>query len=222
MLMVAIVPALAQDDHVCTDDDVMSEPASIRPGVVTARQRSHFHEGSLVKPGCPALTEACRTNAYVVRGDRLFIAPEHAPGFVCASYVNAKGGYTTGWLAADAVQAAPVSTPRFDRWLGRWRSGNSNITIKRGKAKGSLSIDGDSFSKRYMAANTGEFSGEMAPTGNTVAFADKDGESVPIEQADKTSCALSFALVHDVLVVSDSGNCGGAGVYFTGFYSRRR
>jgi hypothetical protein len=41
-----------------------------------------------------------------------------------------------------------------------------------------------------------------------------------IEKADKTDCALSMALVHDLLVVNDTGNCGGAGVYFTGFYRR--
>ncbi len=220
--MAAIGHAQAQDDRICTDAHVMSEPASIRPGIVVGKLRSHFHEGSLIKPGCPEPTGACRSKAYVVRGDKLFVAPAHAPGFVCASYVNAKGGYTTGWLPAHAVEAPPAPPPRFDRWLGKWRSGNSNVAIKRGKAKGSLSIDGDSFSKRYMAVNTGEFSGQMAPAGNTVAFAEKDGESVPIEQAEKTSCALSFALVHDVLVVNDTGYCGGAGVYFTGFYIRRR
>ena len=217
-------PAQAQDDYACVDDHVTSEPAFIRPGVIIGKQaRSYFHAGTEKHPDCPGPSPVCRGKAYVMRGDKIFVAPAHAPGFVCAAFVSTKGSYTTGWLAADTVEAPPASPPRrFAAWLGKWRYLNSNITIKRGKTAGSLSVDGDSWSKRYMAVNTGGFSAEMAPKGNTLAFADNAGETVPIEQADKASCALTFALIHDVLVVNDLGYCGGAGVYFTGFYRRRR
>jgi hypothetical protein len=122
------------------------------------------------------------------------------------------------WCGGAASLVATLS-----RLARKWRYLNSNIAIERGKKPGSLNIEGDSWSKRYQSANTGEFSGEdVMPTGNTLAFADKAGETVPVEQADKMSCALTFALVHDVLVVNDTGYCGGAGVYFTGFYRCKR
>ena len=202
----------------------MDEPASSRPGVIAGKQpRNHFYLSKDTRDDCPGAGASCRGKAYVVPGDKVIVAESKTPGFVCAAFVSKRGNATVGWLPADTVEMRPVAQPSVAHWLGKWTYLNSNIVIKRGKAAGSLSIDGDSFSKRYQAVNTGEiFAEDVVPKGNTLAFAEKAGETVPIEQADKTDCALTFALVYDVLVVSDSGNCGGAGVYFTGFYRRKR
>ena len=192
---------------------------------LTGKQaRNYFYSGTDKRKDCPGAGAACRGKAYVVPGDKVIVAAdEKAPGFVCAGFVSRKGNVTAGWLPENAVDIRPAPKPPSPTWLGKWRYLNSNITIKRGKTAGTLDIEGDSWSKRYQSVNTGDLSGEgVMPKGNTMAFADNAGETIPIEKADKIDCAITFALIHDVMVVEDNGNCGGAGVYFTGFYRRKR
>ena len=43
-----------------------------------------------------------------------------------------------------------------------------------------------------------------------------------ILKRDQYDCAARLALIGDVLVVGETGNCGGAGVNFTGFYRIKR
>lgn len=225
LLLVAVVaPAAAQDEGHCVEEHVTDDPALLRPGrVVETAIRSPFYRGSGERKDCPTAGAACRTRAYVVRGDQVLVAPPRSPGFVCAAFVGPRGVVTAGWLEERTLEMQPSAPPRLADWLGKWVFFDSTIVIKRGKATGSLSLDGESFSKRPQTVNTGEFSAEnVKPVENTLAFAEKDGETVPIAQADKTSCALTMALVHDVLIVNDTGNCGGVGVYFTGFYRRKR
>jgi hypothetical protein len=225
LLLAAIVPAHAQEDRICHDGHVEDEPLTLRPGVITGKQpRTYFHSGTDKRKDCPDAGQACRSTAYVVPGDKVIVAEEDsAPGFVCAAFVSRKGTVTAGWLSEKAVDIRPAAQPPITAWLGQWKYLNSNITIKRGKAAGSLDLEGDSWVKRYQSANEGAFSGEgVIPKGNTLAFADDVGKTIPIEKADKLSCALTFALIHDVMIVHDNGNCGGAGVYFTGFYRRKR
>jgi hypothetical protein len=224
LLLVAIAPAQAQEDHGCHDAHIVDEPLTQRPGVIVGKQpRNYFFSGTDKRDDCPGAGQVCRSKAYVVPGDKVIVAEDKAPGLVCAAFVNRKGTVTAGWLSEKAVDIRPIAQPPITAWLGQWKYLNSNITIKRGKATGSLDLEGDSWVKRYQSANEGAFSGEgVIPRGNTLAFADDAGKTVPIEKADKISCALTFALIHDVMIVYDNGNCGGAGVYFTGFYRRKR
>ena len=224
LFVAAVAPAAAQDEGQCVEEHVTDDPALTRPGrVVDTAVRSHFYRGSGERKDCPAAGAPCRTQAYVVRGDRIFVAPPRSPGFVCAAFVSPRGVVTAGWLEEWTLEMQPSAPPRLADRVGKWSSLDSTIVIKRGKAAGSLSLDGESFSKRSQTVNTGEFSVEnVKPAENALAFAEKDGETVPIAQADKTSCALTMALLRDVLVVNDNGNCGGLGVYFTGFYRRKR
>ena len=224
LLAATIGSAQAQDGHGCHDGHVVDEPAALRPGLIVGKQaRNHFYSGTDKRDDCPGAGAVCRSKAYVVPGDKVLVAEDKAPGLVCVAFINRKGTVTAGWLPERAVDIRPAAQPPITAWLGKWKYLNSNITIKRGKAAGSLDIEGDSWSKRYQSVNEGVISGEgVIPKGNTLAFADDAGETVPIEKADKLSCALTFALVHGVLIVHDNGNCGGAGVYFTGFYRRKR
>ena len=220
-----IVPAQAQDDHACHDGHITSDLAVLRPGVISSKEsRSHFYEGTDTRAECPGAGVTCRRKGYVLRGDKVIVAEEKAPGFVCAAFVDRKGEITAGWLPEAIVDIRPPAQPSLANWLGRWRYGNSNISITRGKAAGTLDIEGDSWSKRYQSVNEGVISGEaVKPNGNIIAFAHAAGTPVPYEKADKeTDCAIMFALVHELMVVEDNGNCGGAGVYFGGFYRRKR
>lgn len=217
--------AQAQEERRCVDGHVSDEPASLRPGrIVSKHARTHFHAGSDKSGECPGDVPVCREAAYVVRGDKVLVAAPRADRFVCAGFVSRKGNVTAGWLPADAVTVTLPAALSLSAWVGKWRYQNSSITIRRGKKPGTLSIEGNSWSKRYQSVNTGGFVGEdVMPTGTTLAFATKpQGEVLAIEKAEKTDCTLAFALVHDLMVVHDTGNCGGAGVYFTGFYWRRR
>jgi hypothetical protein len=224
LLLAAIAQAHAQEGHDCHDGYIVDEPLAQRPGVIVGKQlRNYFYSGTEKRDDCPGAGQVCRSKAYVVRGDKVIVAQDKAPGLVCAAFVSRRGTVTAGWLPESAVEIRPAAQPPITAWLGKWKYLNSNISIERGKAAGTLDIEGDSWSKRYQSVNEGVISGEgVIPKGNTLAFADDAGKTIPIEKADKLSCALMFALVHDVLLVHDNGNCGGAGVYFTGFYSRKR
>ncbi len=224
LLLAAIASAHAQEDHYCHDGHVVDEPLTQQPGVIVGKQpRNYFYSGTDKRKDCPGAGQVCRGKAYGVPGDKVIVADDKAPGFVCAALVSRKGTVTAGWLPESAVEIRPAPQPPIAAWLGKWKYLNSNITIKRGKATGTLDIEGDSWTKRYQSVNEGAFSGEgVTPKRNTMAFADDAGKTIPIEKADKLSCALTFALIHDVMIVHDTGNCGGAGVYFTGFYRRRR
>jgi hypothetical protein len=225
LLTATSAPAQAQNDHACHDGHISSDLAVLRPGVISSKEpRSHFYEGADTRAGCPGAGPTCRRNGYVLRGDKVIVAEERVPGFVCAAFVDRKGEITAGWLPEATVDIRPPAQPSLANWLGRWRYGNSNITIKRGKAPGTFDVEGDSWSKRYQSVNEGVISGEaVKPNGNIIAFADDAGTTVPYEKANKeTDCAIMFALVHDVMVAEDNGNCGGAGVYFSGFYRRKR
>jgi hypothetical protein len=224
LLLTAIASAQAQEGHGCHDGHIDDEPLTARPGVIVGKQtRNYFYAGTDRRDDCPGAGAVCRREGYVVPGDKVIVAEDKAPGFVCAAFVNRKGTVSAGWLPEQVVKVRPAAQPSIADWLGRWKYGNSNITIRRGKASGSLDIEGDSWSKRYQAVNTGDISAEaIKPNGNTLTFAHSGGELIPVEKADKYDCVLAFALVHDVLLVSDNGNCGGAGVYFTGFYRRKR
>ncbi len=224
LLLATLMPAQAQGDRGCHDGHITADPATLRPGVIAGKQaRNHFYAGSDHRDDCPGAGAACRRKGYVVRGDRVIVAEDKTPGFVCAGFVDRRGTVSAGWLPESAVEVRPAPQPPLGRWLGKWRYLNSNITVSRGKTPGTLDIEGDSFSKRYQSVNTGDIAGEgVRPDGNAMAFADSVGETVPIEKADKTDCVLKFALIHEVMVVEDNGNCGGAGVYFTGIYRRRR
>ena len=166
---------------------------------------------------------AVRSKTYVVSGDAVIVAPQTVPGFVCAVYIDRRGRPTEGWLPSDTVDLGAVPSVEFSDWLGEWKYYNSTIAIARGKAPGSLQLHGDSFVKKLnSSANVGDFSAETPPSGHTLDFADAGGKTVPFAQRGQYDCGARFSLIDKLLVVSESGNCGGQGVNFTSFYRRAR
>lgn len=228
LLLAALAPtqarAEAAEDHDCHDGHITSDPSMLRPGAIVGKEaRNHFYGGPDFRKGCPGAGAVCRRKGYVVRGDKVIVAEERAPGLVCAGFISSRGTVSAGWLPEKAVNILPASQPAITAWLGKWRYLNSNLSIERSKTAGALDVSGDSWSKRYQSVNTGDLYGEaVKPEGNVIAFAVDGEKTVPFDKADKIGCAIKLALIHDVMVVEDNGNCGGAGVYFGGIYRRRR
>ena len=217
--------AQAQNAPNCIDGLLTDEPAADKPGVVVSQVKQvHFHAGLEAGLQCPQAREKCRLKTYVVPGDKVIVAPQTVPGFACVAFVDRKGVAHVGWVAAEAVTTSPPRQAVLADWLGEWRYYNSTINIKRDKTPGQIAIDGSSFVKRLSGmVNTGDFSATVStPTGHAVAFADRVGETVPIEKAEEFDCAVKLALMHDLMVVSSTSACGGAGVSFTGYYRRKR
>ncbi len=228
-MLVAVVAlagaAQAQNAPNCIDGLLTDEPAADRASVIgKAIKRVHFYSGLEAGPECPQAGEKCRLKTYVVPGDKVVVAPQTVPGFACVGFVDRKGAAHVGWIAAEAVTLAPTGEPALADWLGEWRYYNSTITIKRDKAPGRIALHGYAFVKRLSGmANTGEFSATVdVPKGRTMSFADRAGETVPIEKAEQYDCAIKLARLHDLMVVSGTSSCGGVGVDFTGYYRRSR
>lgn len=225
LLLAAMTAAAAEDDRRCFDGHIDEELAALQTGRIVGRdKRVHFHGGSDKADACPAATAACAEKAYVVPGDHVLVAPSRrTSGFVCAAFVSAKGTVTAGWLQEAAVDARPAPPVPAGGWIGTWKYLNSTIKITRGKRLETLSVEGDSWVQRYQSANVGEIHGDDVPlAGNSLGFAMKQDETAPIDKADQYECAVKLVRLHDLLVVHDNGNCGGAGVHFTGFYRRKR
>ena len=228
-MLVAVIAlagaAQAQNAPNCIDGLLTDEPSADRPGVIGHdAKRVYFYSGLEAGPECPAAGEKCRLKSFVVPGDKTLVAPQTVPGFACVGFINSKGRATVGWIAADAVTTVTAKEPTLADWLGEWTYYNSTIKIRRDKTPGRIALEGYSFVKRLNGmANTGEFSATVdLPKGHAFGFADRAGDTVPIERAEQYDCAVKLALVHNILVVSESGNCGGVGVNFTGFYRRQR
>ncbi|BAT60842.1 hypothetical protein GJW-30_1_03392 [Variibacter gotjawalensis] len=224
LLFAALTSAHAEDDRRCVDSHIDQDPSTLQLGRIAGdEKRKYFFAGSDRAPECPAATVGCIEKAYLVPGDRVLVAPsQRVPGFVCAAFVSRKGTATVGWLAEAAVEAKPPPAAGAAEWIGTWKYLNATIKITRGKKPGTLTLEGDSFAQRYQSVNTGGFSGTDVPLqGNAIGFAMKQDETVPFEKAEQYDCALKLARLNDLMVVRDTGSCGGAGVYFGGYYRRK-
>ncbi len=217
--------ARAQGAPNCIDGLITDEPSANRPGVIGSQnKRVHFYSGLEAGLDCPQAGEQCRLKSYLVPGDKVVVAAKTVPGFACTVFVDRKGAAHVGWSVANAVTFSPMPALALADWLGEWRYYNSTITIKRDKTPGRIALEGYSFVKRLRGtANTGEFSATVdVPRGHAIGFADRAGETVPIGKAEPYDCAIKLARLHDLMVVSGTSSCGGAGVDFTGYYRRRR
>jgi hypothetical protein len=150
------------------------------------------------------------------------------PPFVCATYVDAKGGDRSGWLPAEAVtldNASPVSLPG---WLGTWTRAEAEITVKPGKAR-AVRINGeatygamDPARVKRGGVNTGEIEGDVTPDGDRLSFAIVDGATLPVDKGEEFTCKVWMQRIGPWLVVDDNNSCGGRNVTFRGVYIRKR
>jgi hypothetical protein len=216
------------DDASCRAAPELSASPTLALGrIATPAERVHFIKGAAAQPGCPSSKPACVERAYLVPGDRVIVAMRR-PAFVCATYINAKGGDRSGWLPAEAVaddSAAPVA---LADWLGTWSRAEAGIAVKPGKA-GALRIEGeatygarDPARVRRGAVNAGAIEGDVTPAGDRLSFAIGDNVTLPVDKGAESDCKVWMQRIGPWLVVDDNNSCGGMNVTFRGVYVRKR
>jgi hypothetical protein len=226
LLALAASPAAAQQNE-CRRAPALAEGADPMLGHVVSAGRVRFVKDGLAQAGCPDASPSCAARGYLVPGDRVILA-QRAGGYVCAAYPHAKtDDDTIGWLPEAAVTAEPATSVATGDWLGTWTQIEAEVAIKPGKAPGALAMRGDATwgggdpdRVRRGGVHTGEFEGEVKPTGATASFAIGTMGAVPVEKGESTDCKVWMRRVGPWLVVDDNLACGGMNVTFKGIYRR--
>ncbi len=195
---------------------------------VTAGPRVHFvkspYDDDFKADTCPAATAACRSNAYLVTGDLVLVGRARG-AFTCVSYQTRQRskklpGWTRGWLPSAALTpVAPMAAPGPSDWLGAWDQRYAGIEIKAGGLGGRLKIEGIAAYPTAQDYHTGAIDAEVRPGTDSIVFLN-DGW-MPFETQCDTGCRVRMHRIGDLLLVEDNGDCGGAGVTFTGLYHRK-
>ena len=171
---------------------------------------------------CPAAGDACRKKSYLVPGD-LVLAGRTRGDFTCVSHqarTATKSVWTQGWLPRAALIAlAPTPSPGIADWLGTWDQPHGTIEIKSGGIGGRLRIDGLMMVPTARDFHNGAIEAQVLPGKDGIAFLN-DGW-LPFETKCDSGCRVRMRRVGPWLVVQDNGDCGGAGVSFTGLYRRK-
>jgi hypothetical protein len=226
--IISTCPARGEDALCGSIPELSANPALALGHIASGAEHIHFVKDVAAQPGCPSRAPACAERAYLVPGDRVIISARR-DAFICATYVNARGGDRSGWLPADAVaddNAMPA--PEVD-WIGKWSRVEADITVKAGKA-GALRIAGtatfgakDPDRVRRGALNTGEIDADVTPaSGDRLSFAVGVDATLPVDKGDEFACKVWMRRIGPWLIVNDNNNCGGFRVTFSGFYTRKR
>jgi hypothetical protein len=162
--------------------------------------------------GCPHKGASCRTNAYVLSGDRLLLGKTHGE-WTCAWY-QGKSHETVGWVRnQDLVVQAPAPVQAAD-WTGTWKDGYKGPGKVRIERQGSAwHVDGET---RWIGQNTenyGGMSGPLEVSGERARLSPAAGE-------EEFACGASMVRIGEFLIVHDNGQCGGINVRFDGVYLR--
>lgn len=157
--------------------------------------------------GCPDAA-TCQLKSYLVTQDEVLVTKVEN-GWACAWY--GKGDrHTVGWLKkADLIKSAVAPSGEGD-WLGVWGFADNQITISRDK-KG-FKAEGEATWKGPASVHEGSFKGPLEVKGVAATYADPEGT--------EPFCSVNMHRASRYMVVSDSGNCGGASVSFDGVYTR--
>jgi hypothetical protein len=224
--IIAACPAWAEDALCCGVPELLANPALAVGHIASGADRVHFIKDAAAQPGCPSRAPACAERAYLVAGDRVIISARR-DAFVCATFINAKGGDRPGWLPADAVADDRTEPVAAADWLGKWSRDEAGITVKGGKA-GALRIEGeatygakDPGRVKRGAVHTGEFDADVTPAGDRLSFAIGGDATLPVDKGDEFACKVWMQRIGPWLIVDDNNNCGGANVTFRGFYTRK-
>lgn len=216
----AVLPSAALAGPSCGSfwkpDDI---PALTLGTVKPAEKRAYFVSDEA--EACPSAAPACRRKDYLIGGDAVVIE-DRSGDFVCASYVNAKGTPTVGWLPASAIQSASPAPIKPGDFLGKWAWVSAEIRVARGK-RGLLSLEGEaSHPTAAGSVNTGEFAADAAPKDGELYFGvTTDGDTVAPAEAGEFGCVVRLRRLGPYLVGADNLNCGGHNVTFTGVYTKR-
>lgn len=191
---------------------------------VTASPRVNFvkspYDDDFKAESCPAATEACRKKSYLVTGD-LVLTGRTRGGFTCVSYQSARAKTkaigTMGWLPTAALTpVTPTAATSLSDWIGSWEQPHGGIEIKPGGLGGRLQIEGEMVVPTARDFHTGVISAQVMPRNGAIAFLD-DGW-LPFETKCDSGCRVRMQRIGPFLLVEDNGDCGGAGVTFTGLY----
>ncbi len=193
---------------------------------VTASPRANFvkspDDDDFKADACPAATPACRKKSYLVTGD-LVLAARARGGFTCVAYPSPAGKkptWTRGWLPSSALRpVAPMAEPGLPDWVGSWDQPHARVEIKQGGIGGRLQIEGIAAFQGARDVHTGAIDAQVMPGKDTIAFLD-DGW-LPFETKCDSGYRVRMRRVGPWLLVEDNGDCGGAGVTFTGLYHRK-
>jgi hypothetical protein len=211
--------ARAEDRPDCNGVAYSEGHSNISLGIV-AGGKVHFLANGSEKAGCPSASAACRKRAFLVDDNHVVIDAETAgSAYVCASYIDARGNETDGWLPAGSVKT--VTAP--PAWIGAWkRDTTSAIDITR-KSDNTVEIIGHATYGQGAATHEGDIGAILDASKASQGFATEfaGDKQIPYEKAAPEDCAVMMSQLGPYLFVSDSGNCGGANVSFFGLYARR-
>lgn len=217
-LVAGASPAVAGPSCVGSFWGVDDIPALTLGTVKPTEKRAYFISDE--QDACPSAAAACRRKDYLIAGDAVVINGRSGD-FVCATFANAKGTETAGWLPAAAIDTGSAGSGSGD-FIGRWTRTSASIRIRR--AKGALlSIAGDAtYPTAAGSVNLGEIAVDAAPKDGELYFGvGAEGEAVAADKADTYDCVARLRRLGPYLVVADNMNCGGHNVTFTGLYTRR-
>jgi hypothetical protein len=197
---VSVSPAAAGPSCVAAFWAVEDIPTLTLGTVKPTEKRAYFISDE--PDACPSAAAACRRKDYLIAGDAVVIRGRSGD-FVCATFANAKGTVTAGWLPAAAIDTGSAGSGSGD-FIGRWNRTSASIRIGRAKG-GRLSIEGDA-----------------APKDGELYFGvGADGKAVAADKADTYDCVARLRRLGPYLVVADNLNCGGHNVTFSGIYTKR-
>jgi len=219
----------AEESADCMTAISLADGTPLGLATVVGEPRVSFIKGTSDTKGCPAETHECNSGAYVLPGDRVFIA-QRTGGFVCASFVSGKGLESAGWLPAASLKELPTPAPAAgpEDWVGAWQGNiEQRITIRRGK-KDMLSISGEAtfgaFDPERVErgnVNSGEIAADVVPQNGALSFAMVGDATKPYDQGGEYDCKVRMRRFADYLLVEDNQMCGGNSVSFTGTYRRK-
>jgi hypothetical protein len=215
---VSVSPAAAGPSCVAAFWAVQDIPTLTLGTVKPTEKRAYFISDE--PDACPSAAAACRRKDYLIAGDAVVIRGRSGD-FVCATFANAKGTVTAGWLPAAAIDTGSAGSGSGD-FIGRWNRTSASIRIGRAKG-GRLSIEGDAtYPTAGGSVNLGEIALDAAPKDGELYFGvGADGKAVAADKADTYDCVARLRRLGPYLVVADNLNCGGHNVTFSGIYTKR-
>lgn len=213
----------ANDPRNCTGPD-WDDTRVLGVSKVVASPRIHFvkspYDDDFKAATCPAATGACRKRSYLETGDLVLVGKTQGD-FTCVSYQSRLTKIQTrGWLPNSALSSvAPMPSPGNSDWLGMWDHPHGSIEIRRGGIGGRLRVEGIMVVPTARDVHTGAIDAQVAPGNDAIAFLN-DGW-LPFETKCDSGCRVRMQRIGPWLLVEDNGDCGGAGVSFTGLYRRK-